>query len=329
MTTLIFGGVGFVGLNIAERFLTDGKDVILFDQLALPDDAAAVFAKLPGRLKVVKGDVRDKAAIAAAVTDGIDAVVLGSAITADAIREAHDPETILQVNLMPLPSILRACKIANVRRILNLSSSAAYGRSAMEVDCVNEQSPSQPTGLYGMTKLSSEMIGERLADLWGIDFVSLRLSAVFGPWERVTGVRDTTSPNFQITESARLSTPALLARPGMRDWVYAPDVANAIATVLKASSLQHRLYNVSSPARWSALNWGENLALLRPGFECRLVRDSEVPNIDLYAPVDRGSLSVERISNELGWSARFGMKASVEHLDSWLRGVSSSTKESF
>ena len=47
MTTFIFGGVGFVGLNIAERFLTDGKDVILFDQLALPDDAAAVFAKLP------------------------------------------------------------------------------------------------------------------------------------------------------------------------------------------------------------------------------------------------------------------------------------------
>jgi len=329
MTTLIFGGVGFVGLNIAERLLSDGKDVILFDLSALPDDAARVFAKLPGRLKVVCGDVRDNAAITAAVTQGINAVVLGSAITADAIREAHDPETILQVNLMPLPNILRACKFARVRRILNLSSSAAYGRSAMEFACVNEHSPAQPTGLYGITKLSSEMVGERLADLWGMDFVSLRLSAVFGPWERDTGVRDTTSAPFQITEAARLSTPALLARPGMRDWVYAPDVAHAIAIVLKAPSLQHRVYNVSSPERWSALNWGENLALLRPGFECRLVRASEVPNIDLYAPVDRGSLSVERIANELGWSARFGMSASVAHLDSWLRGVASSPKESF
>jgi UDP-glucose 4-epimerase len=328
MTTLIFGGVGFVGLNIAERLLSDGKDVVLFDQSALPVNAANVFAELPGCLKVVSGDVRDNAAIAAVVAQGIDTVVLGSAITADATREARDPETILQVNLMPLPSILRACKLASVRRILNLSSSAAYGRSAMDLACVNENSPTQPTGLYGITKLSSEMIGERLADLWEMDFVSLRLSAVFGPWERATGVRDTTSAPFQITEAARLSKSALLARPGMRDWVYAADVADAVALVLKAPSLQHRIYNVSSPERWSALNWGEHLALLRPGFECRLVFDSEVPTIDLHTPVDRGSLSVYRLAKELGWSAQFGMTASVEHLDSWRRGFLSSTKES-
>jgi UDP-glucose 4-epimerase len=328
MTTLIFGGAGFVGLNIAERLLSDGKDVILFDLLALPDDAASAFSKLPGRLQMVTGDVRDVAAIAAVFRQGIDAVVLGSAITADAIREAHDPETILQVNLMALPSILRACKDAGVRRVVNLSSSAAYGRSAMEEASVTEQSPSQPTGLYGITKFASEMIGDRLADLWGMDFVSLRLSAVFGPWERATGVRDTTSAPFQITETARLGRPALLPRPGMRDWVYAPDVAYAIAQVIQTPSLQHRLYNVSSPDRWSVLHWGQQLGLLRPGFQCRLVEDGEVPTIDLYAAADRGALSVGRLATELGWSARFGMVASAEHLDAWHKSFTPSTKES-
>ncbi len=328
MRTLIFGGTGFVGLNIAERLLTDGQDVLLFDQTALPDDAASVFAKLPGRLQVVTGDVRYTAAISAVITQGIDAVVLGSAVTADAPREARDPESILQVNLMPLPSILRACKDAGVRRVVNLSSAAAYGRAVMDVAHVTEESPPQPTGLYGITKLTSEMIGDRLAGLWGIDFVSLRLSAVFGPWERATGVRDTTSAPFQITQAARLGQPALLPRPGVRDWVYAPDVACAIAEVIKAPALLHRLYNVSSPERWSALDWGQHLASLRPGFECRLVHDGEAPNIDFYASTDRGALSVERLASELGWAARFGMRASAEHLDAWCQSFTTSTKES-
>ena len=328
MTTLIFGGAGFVGLNITERLLSDGKEVILFDPLTVPDHAVSAFSKLPGRLQMVTGDVCDQAAIAAVIKPGIDSVVLGSAITADAIREARDPETILQVNLMALPSILRACKDARVRRVVNLSSSAAYGRSAMEEASVTEHSPSQPTGLYGITKFASEMIGDRLADLWGMDFVSLRLSAVFGPWERATGVRDTTSAPFQITEAARLGRPALLPRPGIRDWVYAPDVACAIAQVIQASALEHRLYNVSSPDRWSALHWGEHLALLWPGFQCRLVQEGEVPTIDLYAATDRGALSVERLATELGWSARFGMVSSAEHLDAWLKRLTPSTKES-
>jgi UDP-glucose 4-epimerase len=260
------------------------------------------------------------------MTEEVDTVVLGSAVTADAARETRDPETILQVNLMALTPVLRAARDARVRRLINLSSAAAYGRAAMDVAMVDEDTPPQPTGLYGITKFGSEMIGGRLADLWSLDFVSLRLSGVFGPWERATGVRDTTSPQFQITEEARRGTPALLARPGMRDWVYAPDVARAVHTVAQTPSLQHRVYNVSSPASWSALAWGERLAALRPGFECRLARDGEMPTIDLHAPNDRAPLSVARLQAELGWQARFGMAASAWHLDAWCRRHDTSSK---
>ena len=231
MRTLLFGGVGFVGLNIAERLLSEGESVVLFDRLPLPDAAVAAFAQLPGSLDIVQGDVTDMEAVTCALTYEIDAVVLGSAVTADAARETRDPETILQINLAALTPILRATRDAGVRRIVNLSSAAAYGRAAMDVAQVDETVAPQPTGLYGITKFASEMIGGRMAELWSLDFVNLRLSAVFGPWERATGVRDTTSPQFQMTEAVRQGKPALLARPGVRDWVYAPDVARAVHTV--------------------------------------------------------------------------------------------------
>lgn len=325
--TLIFGGAGFVGLNIAELLLSQGEAVVLFDRLPLPAEATATFAALPGSLEVVHGDVTDIDAITRAMTYEIDNVVLGSAVTADAARETRDPETILQINLMALTPILRAARAADVRRVVNLSSAAAYGRGAIDVPMVDEQTPPQPTGLYGITKFSSEMIGGRLAELWSMDFVNLRLSGVFGPWERATGVRDTTSPQFQITEAARRGTPALLARPGLRDWVYAPDVARAVHAVAQAPSLRHRLYNVSAPDSWSALAWGQQLASLRPGFECRLAGNGETPTIDLHAPFDRAPLSVARLQAELGWLAGFGMADSARHLDAWCRDHESSAKE--
>ena len=325
--TLVFGGAGFVGLNIAERLLADGEAVVLFDRLPLPAAATAAFAALPGSLDIVQGDVNDLEAITRAMTYEIDTVVLGSAVTADAARETRDPETILQINLMALTPILRAARDAGVRRVVNLSSAAAYGQAAVGVAMVDENTPPQPTGLYGITKFTSEMIGGRLADLWSMDFVSLRLSGVFGPWERATGVRDTTSPQFQITEAARRGMPALLARPGLRDWVYAPDVAQAVHRVARASALKHRIYNVSAPESWSALAWGRQLAALRPGFECRLIREGEAPTIDLHAPLDRAPLSVARLQDEFGWQAGFGMAASAAHLGAWCRRNESSPKE--
>lgn len=325
--TLVFGGAGFVGLNIAERLLAEGEAVVLFDRQPPPSAAIDAFATGPGSLEVVLGDVTDVNAVTRAMTYEVDTVVLGAAVTADAARETRDPETILQINLMALTPILRAARDAGVRRVINLSSAAAYGKAAMGVAMVDEDSPPQPTGLYGITKFTSEMIGGRLADLWSLDFVSLRLSGVFGPWERATGVRDTTSPQFQITEAARRGTPALLARPGLRDWVYAPDVAHAVHVVAHAATLSHRSYNVSSPQGWSALAWGERLAALRPGFECRLAREGEAPTIDLHAPADRAPLSVARLQAEFGWQAGFGMDASADHLEAWCRHHAPSSKE--
>jgi len=42
--------------------------------------------------------------------------------------------------------------------------------------------------------------------------------------ERATGVRDTLSPQAQILAAMQEGREAVLERPGMRDWIYAPDV---------------------------------------------------------------------------------------------------------
>jgi UDP-glucose 4-epimerase len=317
MKVLVFGGAGFVGLNIAAVLLARGHAVTVFDRAGLPSNAGEEFAVYADRLTVVQGDVTDVRAVQAAIAAGHDAIVMGAAITAGPEREASDPETILRVNLLAQTPILMAARSTGVRRIINLSSAAAYGTSAFQYEELTEDTPCDPASLYAITKLASEKVAARLAGLWQTGIVSVRLSAVFGPWERSNDVRDTPSAPAQILAAMQQGREATLSRPGVRDWIHAVDVAEAVTLLIEAPALKHQLYNISTGNEWSALQWGQELAALHPGFVCRLTLAGEAATIDLHSTADRAPLSVARMAEEFGWRARFGCADSAADLGAW------------
>ena len=317
MKVLIFGGTGFVGINIASALLARGHAVTLFDRGALPRAATQAFARFGGALDVVEGDITDSQAVEATIGRGFDAIVLGAAITAGSVREAADPQSILQVNLMAQVPILTAAHRRGVRRIINLSSGSAYGAAAFRHALLDEALPCEPVSLYAVTKFASERVAARLAALWQADIISVRLSGVFGPWERLTGVRDTPSPQMQIVAALQQQQAAVLPRPGVRDWIYAPDVAEAIAVLVEAPKPKHGLYNISTGNEWTALQWGQHLSDINPGFVCRLTAPGEAPTVDLHSDADRAPLSITRMEQEFGWRARFGCADSAADLNDW------------
>jgi UDP-glucose 4-epimerase len=320
MRILVFGGAGFVGLNIAAALLMHGHAVTVFDRAGLPPDARKEFASHGDRLTAIQRDVTDSQAVGAVIATGYDAIILGAAITAGPAREAVDPETILRVNLLAQTPILIAARSSGVKRIINLSSAAAYGASAFRDVLLDEDTLCDPASLYAITKFASEKVAARLAGLWQQEIISVRLSAVFGPWERSNDVRDTPSPQAQILAAMQQGYEAVLSRPGVRDWIYAVDVAEAVALLIEAANPKHQLYNISTGAEWSALQWGQELAALRPGFICRLTDAGEVATVDLHSPADRAPLSVARMADEFGWRARFGCADSAADLNCWWTG---------
>ena len=111
MRILVFGGTGFVGLNIAQALLARGLAVTLFDRARLPPAAQEAFAEYADRLTSVQGDVTDRQAIEDVIARGFEAIVLAAAITAGPEREAAEPESILRVNLLAQTAILTAARI--------------------------------------------------------------------------------------------------------------------------------------------------------------------------------------------------------------------------
>ena len=195
---------------------------------------------------------------------GTELVVMGAAITAGRERDATDPATTLKVNLLA--------------QVADPGGGAGGGRAAggeSELRCrlwrcrrAPARTRRDDAGRPGRA-LCHHQMGERarrarLGDLWGLDVVSLRLSGVFGPWEHATGVRDTLSPHCQILAAAAAGQPAILPRPGLRDWIYAPDVADAVLAVAGAEKLGHGVYNVSTGMRFTLLDWGQRLAQAFP-----------------------------------------------------------------
>lgn len=309
MNTLILGGGGFIGLSIAEALLTRGDAVTIADRTAPPDGAIDALGRLPGRFDVATGDVRDGTFLRGLFAVPRTRVVWGAAITADAARDATDPEGVIGINLAPLVPVLRLARDSGVGRLLNLSSVAAFGDAAFVEGELRETDRCEPIGLYSLTKFSTERVVARLADLWGFDALSVRLSSVFGPWERKTSERDTPSPLFQIARLATRGEAARLIAPSRRDWVHARDVAGAIVTLLDAAKPRHRVYHISSGVSWSALDFAERLTRDVPTLDARLVRGDEKPTIDLFGTRERAPLSIARLRDEFGWAPRFATLA--------------------
>jgi UDP-glucose 4-epimerase len=316
MRIVIFGGTGFVGLNVAEALLARGHEVTLHDRAPLPPLAQRSLADYGARLKTLQGDITDAEAIDALIAKGCDAIVLGAAVTAGDDLERASPARVLEINVMAQIPVLQAAIRHGVRRVVNLSSASAYGAAGQRVPLLDEETPCDPVSLYAISKFASERSVARHAELFGGDFLSVRLSAVFGPWERATSVRDTPSLQFQILAAFARGEPALLPAPGIKDWTYAPDAAEAVAVLIEAERPRHRLYNISSGGAWSALQWGEAFAALHSGLECRLAAPGEKTSIKLHGG-DRAPMSVKRMADEFGWRARFGCAESAAAMSAW------------
>lgn len=217
MKIVIFGGTGFVGLNLAEALLARGHDVTLYDRSPLPPAAQRSLLDFRERLRIVQGDITDATGIDAFIAEGWDAIVLGAAITAGDDLERASPARVLEINVMAQIPILQAAIRHGVRRVVNLSSASAYGAAGQRHQVLDEETACDPVSFYAISKFTSERSVARHTELFGGDFLSVRLSAVFGPWERAGAVRDTPSLQFQILAAFARSEPAIMPGPGLKD----------------------------------------------------------------------------------------------------------------
>jgi CDP-paratose 2-epimerase len=284
--SLLVGGAGFVGCNLADRLLRDGREVVVFDNLSRPGverNLAWLRAAHGERVTFVEGDVRDRAAVGAAVRDGGGAGpaadVFHFAAQVAVTTSLGDPAADFDVNARGTLHVLEAVRALRdetgyAAPVLFTSTNKVYGDLA---DVAESHSPSgarryapadaalAATGIsearpldfhspYGCSKGAADQYVCDYARSYGLPTVVFRMSCIYGP--RQFGTEDQGwVAHFLIR--ALDGRPITLYGDGLqvRDVLFVDDLVDAFVLARRhVDRLAGRAFNVGGgPANTTSL----------------------------------------------------------------------------
>ena len=226
------GGAGYIGAHVVHALRGAGLDTIVLDDLSAGDPT-----RLPRDVPLVRGDVRDPAAVRRALGRYRPAGVIHLAAHRDVAEDVGEsvanPLRYYRDNLDGLRVLLQGCASYGVKRFLFSSSAAVYGTPRRSP--VTEDDPADPRSAYGRSKLVGEWMLRDVAGVTGIAWAALRYFNVAGA--ATPDLRDHGATNVlpRLLRAAADGAPARVfggdyATPDgtpVRDYVHVQDVAEA------------------------------------------------------------------------------------------------------
>ncbi|MDU5141297.1 MAG: UDP-glucose 4-epimerase GalE [Paenibacillus dendritiformis] len=175
MAVLVTGGAGYIGSHTVAELLDRGEEVVVADSL----ETGHADAVLGGALHV--GDIRDKAFLEGVFRQHkFDAVIHFAAYSLVG-ESMSNPAKYYDNNVHGTQVLLEAMQQFGVKRIVFSSTAATYGEP--ERTPIEESFATNPTNVYGETKLTMERMMRWFDRVHGIRYVSLRYFNAAGAHE--------------------------------------------------------------------------------------------------------------------------------------------------
>jgi CDP-glucose 4,6-dehydratase len=225
MIALVTGATGFIGRHLCNSLIADG------DVVALEHNASRF--KTGERLTVVRGDVRDLAFMRQVMSRyEVDTVFHLAAQTQVSIGHA-DPTATYDMNVRGTWTMLEACRLEGVRRVVVASSDKAYGECKdIKEDAAYLDGPTvNPQCHYSVSKAMADMTAQSFSRNHGMSVSITRCGNVYGPgdthWRRLV-------PG--AVRAALRKEPYILRTDGsgVRDYLYVDDAVNAYRLLAKS-----------------------------------------------------------------------------------------------
>jgi len=262
-TTLITGGAGFIGTNLADALLSEGKSVIIYDNLSrdgVEKNLEWLRNKHTSNLRIEIGDVRDERALRNAV-NAADAVYHFAAQVA-VTTSCTDPLMDFEVNARGTINLLEAIRLSEKQPpLVFTSTNKVYGGledlkvvlkgdryepedAAIAAAGVSEARNIDFHSPYGCSKGAADSYILDYARTFGLKAVVFRMSCIYGPHQFGTEDQGWIA-HFLI--SALEGKPLTIFGDGkqVRDILYVEDLVRAMKIAQeKMSVLTGRAFNI-------------------------------------------------------------------------------------
>ena len=311
---LITGGAGFIGSHVADRFLAEGWEVHVIDNLYngrrqnVP--AEATFHEL---------DIRDAAA-ADLIRSLTPDVLIHLAAQMDVRKSVADPEFDAHVNVLGSIKLLEAVRqhSPSTRVVFSSTGGAVYGDFTVPPNV--ETYSKNPESPYAISKLAVENYLAYYGRVHGLEYAVMRFANVYGPRQ---------DPHGEAGVVAIFCSRILDGQPmtvfgdGLqtRDYVYVGDVVDATyrgATqpLPKTELLDTRAFNVGTGVPTDVLRLATVL-MSAAGATTTVQHAPERPGEQRTSYLD-----VSKAADKLGWRPAVSLEEGLSRSFAWFKARS-------
>ncbi len=309
MRYLVTGGLGFIGsafirLLVAERPKVEIVNLDAMTYAANPANLASI-AENP-RYHFIKGDITDPAAVAAAIGEGVDAIVNFAAET-HVDRSILDPEAFLRTDILGTHTLLEALRERRIPRYLQVSTDEVYGD--VESGESVENSPLRPRSPYSASKAGGDLQVLAYRATYDLPVLVTRGSNTYGPYQ----YPEKLIPLFVTNLIDDTSVPLYGDGLQVRDWLHVEDHARGILTVLERGE-PGEIYNIGGG------NPRTNLDITRRLLAgCGRSFESHVRHVADREGHDRRYAISSSKAHALGWRPAVEFERGLEATIAWYR----------
>lgn len=298
---LITGGAGFIGSHIVDLLIENGYQVVVVDNLVTGRKE-----NLNPEAKFYELDITAPK-LADVFAEEKPDYVCHLAAQINVRVSVKDPVFDARVNILGILNLLENCRQSGIKKFIFSSTGGAIYGEASEIP-TPETHANKPISPYGIAKLSGEYYLDYYFQVFGLPYVSLRYSNVFGPRQDSQGEAGVVAV---FTEKMLKNETATINGDGeqTRDYVYVGDVAKANLLVLEKDVTG--IYNVGTGKQTSVNELFQTVKDLT-GFAGEEKHGEAIPG-----EVLKSALDCKKIGQDLGWQPEVGLEEGLKEVVEW------------
>ncbi|QLH09707.1 NAD-dependent epimerase/dehydratase family protein [Candidatus Nitrosotenuis sp. DW1] len=300
MKIMITGGSGFIGSHLCEEFLKDNHEIIVLTRNASKIDN---ISHIISKITLEQVDVTDFTNLGNSIEKNKPDVIIHLAGETSHSKSFENPLYDTDVNTKSTLFILEKIKTLNLKcRFILGSTFIVIGRPTNLP--VTEETPCNPTTIYGANRLASENYCTIYHNVYGTDALVFRITNSFGPREQ--HISNKNAINFLIYKAFKGEEITIFDKGDFfRDVIYVSDVVSAIKTIMQKGQAGN-IYWISSGRKTWFYELGDWLKELT---------NSQVKYIEspqYTKKVDVGNFLVDNSKlKSLGWDVKTPVKEGI------------------
>ena len=254
-TWLITGGAGYIGSHIADAFLDDGMDVIVYDSLyrGLESRVQYLRDKHEKEIPLIIEDIRDTEALALALRSYAPDGIIHTAALKSVEESTQKPDEYFEVNVHATRALLETISSIGIHNCIFSSTAAVYGTPDHSIP-IRESDTKNPISPYGASKLAAENVIDDFLEHVENSGTSLRFFNVIGAASPELSDNSTDNLLPIVVNKLRRNEKVVIfgvdypTSDGtcIRDYVDVRDVAIAHLAAAKSRALMPKAMNVGT-----------------------------------------------------------------------------------